>query len=107
MLVHEGIILQVACGELVGRSGRVLNVELRMVPTDDVGQWVQGEDVDSGGYDDADMGLACEVEDMDRVDIRVAEVADRRGPQSAFDESIVSVQRVRPRLEEMPDGLSP
>lgn len=69
----------------------MLDLHLRMVSTEDVGELIQGEEIQRRWDDDADMRLARKIEYMERVNIRVGEVTDERRLHRTVDESIVSL----------------
>ena len=104
VLEHECVIGKVARGEGGGRAGGVRDEELRVVTAEEVGEGVEREEVERGGDDDAHVGLAGEVEDVERVDVWVGEVVDERCFHRAFDELVVPLESVWPGLEEVSDG---
>ena len=69
----------------------MLDLHLRMVSTEDIGELIQGEEIQRRWDDDADMRLARKIEYMERVNIRVGEVTDERRLHRTVDESIVSL----------------
>ena len=77
-----------------------------MVASQDVVQTVERKEIECRGHDGVHMCLSGEVEDVQRVHIRVGEVPDERCFHGAFDELVVPSEGVRPGLEEVSDSLA-
>ena len=68
----------------------MIDPQLRVVTGEDVGERVEGKHVEDRGYDDLDVGRTCEVQDVQRVNIRVGLVINERRLNSHLYHIIVS-----------------